>query len=297
MPFDFTILTDKRYVAPRTPNGYVQNILTEDQLVKEALEKEGYKVHRTNWDDRNFDWNNTTHAIFRTTWDYFDRFDEFQTWLHTVNTKTRLVNDYELIKWNLDKHYLLNLQNRGITIPPTLYLNAKKHHSLINICKHTGWNKFVLKPAVSGAGRHTYAFDLKDASNYENIFRKLIQKENMLLQEFQQNVVDFGEIAMMYFGHQFSHAIIKKAKPGDFRVQDDFGGTVHPYTPSKEELLFCQKVIENITPKPVYCRIDLIKDNSNTLAVGELELIEPELWFRFNPKAANQFVKALQDQM
>ena len=42
MPFDFTILTDKRYVAPRTPNGYVQNILTEDQLVKEALEKEGY---------------------------------------------------------------------------------------------------------------------------------------------------------------------------------------------------------------------------------------------------------------
>src|SRR5688572_26220505 len=103
--FDITLLTDSRYVNPVEVNWYIQNILDDDRLVTEALEKRGLTVTRTNWDNPAFDWSKTRFAIFRTTWDYFDRFGEFAEWLKKVSTQTQLINPIETIWWNIDKHY------------------------------------------------------------------------------------------------------------------------------------------------------------------------------------------------
>ena len=67
---------------------------------------------------------------------------------------------------------------------------------------------------------------------------------------------------------------------GDYRVQDDFGGTIHDYQALEKEKLFAEMVVRACDPSPYYARVDLVWDNNNELAVGELELIEPELWFR-----------------
>ena len=76
--FDVVILTESRYLNPEKVNNYIQNILTEEDLLKKALEKHGLKVVRKDWADPDFDWGSTKCAIFRTTWDYFDRFEEFK---------------------------------------------------------------------------------------------------------------------------------------------------------------------------------------------------------------------------
>src|SRR5690606_15807296 len=145
----------------------------------------------------------------------------------------------------------------------------------------------------SGAARHTYRLNQKNISEHEEIFRQLIAHESMLLQEFQKPVLEKGEVAYMLFGGKFSHAVLKKAKPGDFRVQDDFGGTVHDYKPSAQEIEFAECVVTHCKLLPVYARVDVIWNNQDELCVSELELIEPELWFRKHHAAAELFAEAL----
>ena len=291
--FDITILTDNRYVSPIHIDQYIQNVLDEDRLVQEALMRKGLKVHRTNWDNPNFDWGSTAYIIFRSTWDYFERFAEFDIWLNKVSEQTKLINPGNLIRWSLDKHYLKDLEQKNISIPPTIFIEPKDNRTLKSVFDESGWNEAIVKPAISGAARHTYRLSAENISNYEEIYYKLIQEEAMLLQEFQNNVISKGEVSFVVFGGKFSHAILKKAKPGDFRVQDDFGGTLHDYNPSKEEIEFAEKTAMSCSPVPIYARVDAIWDNENKLCISELELIEPELWFRKNNESSNKMAEAI----
>jgi len=284
--YDITILTASKYLNPVNPNWYEKQILDEDDFIRQALEQRGLKVIRTAWDNKAFDWTKTRFILFRTIWDYFDRFDEFVPWLDKVNSLTKLINPYGTIRWNFDKHYLRDLEEKGVNIPPTLFIEPGDKRTLQIIVNQSGWKESVLKPAVSGAGRHTYRLNPGNITKYESVFSQLIKSEAMLLQEFQHKVVSQGEVALMLFGGQYSHAVLKKAKAGDFRVQDDFGGSVHDYQPSDGEIKFAEKVVSLCDPMPVYARVDIIRDNNDDRCISELELIEPELWFRRKPSAA-----------
>jgi len=294
---DITILTDSRFVNPVDPDWYTGNVLLEDNLVKEALENERLSVARTNWDNLHFDWSSTRYVLFRTTWDYFDRFPEFERWLERIKNHTSFINPLEILYWNLDKHYLKELESGEIRIPPTLFIEAGYAGKLEEVLALSGWREAILKPAVSGAARHTYRINMKTVKNVEHIFAELIREESMMIQEFQENVIREGEVAYMIFEGRFSHAVLKKARPGDFRVQDDFGGTVADYHPDREEIAFAEHVVNSCNFDPVYARVDIIRDNSYALCVSELELIEPELWFRRCPEATGKFARAVAEYM
>jgi glutathione synthase/RimK-type ligase-like ATP-grasp enzyme len=285
--YDITILTDSRYDNPAIINDYSNNVMLEDRLLKEALERKGLKAHRTYWDNPDFDWTRTRYAIFRTTWDYFDRIDEFMPWLEKTAELTQFINPISLLKWNMDKHYLRDLQQNGIEIPDTIFIKKGEKRNLSAITTDKNWSEFILKPAISGAARHTYRFKKEETKKFDSIFEALIANESMLLQEFQKNILIKGEIALMLFGGRFSHAVLKLPKAGDFRVQDDFGGTVHDYNPTEQEIAFAEKVITTISPLPVYARVDIFWDNEGKPVVSELEMIEPELWFRNSKNAAD----------
>ena len=291
--YDVVVLTDARYVNPKNTNQYIENVLLEDQLVLSALEYYGLKAIKKAWDDPNFDWSSTRSALFRTTWDYFERFSEFSEWLNVVTTQTTLINSEALLRWNIDKHYLLDLNSKGINIPETVVVEKGSSATLSMLCEKLPATAYVLKPCVSGAGRHTYRFTEEKVGQFEEIFASLIAQEAMMLQVFQENIVKQGEISLMVFGTTYSHAVLKVAKAGDFRVQDDFGGSVHDYTPSEAEIIFAQKAVAACPEPPLYARVDLFRDNNNSLALAELELIEPELWFRRNPKAAQLMANAV----
>jgi len=161
------------------------------------------------------------------------------------------------------------------------------------LLQETGWGNIILKPCISGASRHTYKLNKDNITAHEDIFQSLILKEAMMLQPFQRDIVEKGEVSLMVMGGEFTHAVLKVAKAGDFRVQDDFGGTVNVYDPSPEEMAFAESAVAACSPQPTYARVDIIKDNNGELAVIELELIEPELWFRLNPNAAKVLAEAL----
>ena len=290
--YDIVLLTESRYENPTETDWYIDNILTEDGLVQKALEKRGLKVTRKDWAG-DFDWSQTKNVLFRTTWDYFERFEEFTKWLDEVSRVTNIINPKSIIEWDMDKHYLQDLANKGINIPKTKFIKKGETKPLIELQNEAEFSKSVLKPTFSGAARHTYLLDETNIADHEKIFSELIAVEDMMLQEFQENIVSKGEISMMVMGGKFTHAILKKAKAGDFRVQDDFGGSVHQYTPTKEEIQFAEKAFAACPEAPLYGRADIFYDNNNQLAIGELELIEPELWFRFNPQAADDLAEAI----
>ena len=285
--FDVVILTDHRYVNPKKTDWYIDQVLLEDQLLQTALEKKGLRVIKKDWADKHFDWTTTKYAIFRTIWDYFERFEEFFSWLEQTKNKITFINSTEIIKWNIDKHYLHDLAKNGVNIAPTLFIEKGNIITLSQLFEKTNWSETVIKPAISGAARHTYRINPNNYLEYEEIFQKLISEECMLFQKFLNKIIIQGEISLILIGGRFTHAVKKIAKKGDFRVQDDHGGTVEEYTANKQEIIFSEHCLKSSPFTPMYARVDIVYDNSNKLSLSELELIEPELWFRNNPTSAN----------
>lgn len=295
--YDVVILTDDRYVEYSSQDAYHQNVYKEDEILRASLEKHNLKVHRKSWSDPNFDWSSTRSIVFRTTWDYFDRFKEFSSWLNQVSKVTMLLNSENIIRWNIDKHYLLDLQREGVHICETYFVEAGTKDSLKELQVKHQLNHFVLKPCISGAARHTYKISSENIDQYEAIFQELIAEESMMLQPFQYNIVKKGELSLMVMNGKYTHGILKVAKEGDFRVQDDFGGSVHDYKATPEEIEYAENAVKSCPEMPIYARVDVFLDNQNKLALAELELIEPELWFRNHPEAADELAKGILERI
>lgn len=291
--YDVIVLTEDRYAYPKELSGYVNNVLIEDALLLNALNGLGLRTARFSWSDKDLDWSSVRSVVFRTTWDYFDRYDEFKPWFDEMKEKVQMFNDAKILEWNQDKIYLHELQQKGIHIPETIFISKGDDRSLGDIVKAVSTEEFVLKPNVSGAARHTYRLSKTRCSEFETIYRSLIEEEDFMVQAFQHNIMTKGEISLILIDGEYTHAILKRGKEGDFRVQDDFGGTAVPHEPTEEEKKFAQQCFEVLDEKPQYCRVDIIWDNKGELALSELELIEPELWMRTCPEAAIKLAKAI----
>ncbi len=284
--YDIVLLTEDRYENAELTNAYISNVVKEDNIVKVALENIGLKVKIVSWSNPNFDWESTKIALFRTIWDYFDRFDEFRVWLESVKTKTRLINTYETINWNMDKHYLIDLLDSGINIPKSIFFHKGEVINFNKIFSKSEFSEIVVKPTISGAARDTFRLDKSNYTEKESHINSLLKNKDFIIQPFEKNIIEFGEISIMIINGIYTHAVIKRAKKGDYRVQDDYGGSVELYKPKQSEINFAIKAYNYCSPKPLYARVDIIYDNNNNLAITELELIEPEFWYRFNANAA-----------
>jgi glutathione synthase/RimK-type ligase-like ATP-grasp enzyme len=295
-PADVALLTERRYTAPVAAEGdwYLANILRDDQLLREALQQcHGLSSVRVDWACPLVDWSQFRCAVFRTTWDYFDRFAEFTAWLEAVRGETRLCNDAALVTWNMDKHYLAALQAKGIPVVESKFIERGSNVTLAELLETTGWQELVIKPCVAGAARHTYRVCRSNAAGREAIVQQLLAFESLIVQPFQQDVLQNGEATLMIIDGHYTHAVRKLPKAGDFRVQDDYGGTVQPWQPTAAQIELAQRAIAACQPTPAYGRVDMIRDNDGQLAVMEVELIEPELWLRNHPPAATAFANAI----
>lgn len=295
--YDVVVLTEDRYAFPIKINDYYKNVVVEDALLLNALNKLGLRAARFSWSDKDIDWSKVRSVVFRTTWDYFDRYDEFKPWFDDLKDRLIMFNDPRILEWNQDKIYLQELGNKGIHIPETIFIPRNDARSLAEIVQQLSTQELVLKPNVSGAGRLTFRLNKKDCVAFEDQYRDMIAKEDFMVQAFQEQIMTKGEISLILIGGVFTHAVLKRGKPGDFRVQDDFGGSAVPYQPNEEEKLFAKQCYEVLDVKPHYCRVDIIWDNDDQLALSELEMIEPELWLRTKPEAAIKLAKTIHDSL
>jgi glutathione synthase/RimK-type ligase-like ATP-grasp enzyme len=298
MQADVALLTERRYTGTRAAadDWYLANILHDDGLLRAALAERGLSSVRVDWSDPRVDWSAFGWAVFRTTWDYFDRFAEFTAWLDRVEPLTRWCNAAALIRWNWDKHYLADLAARGVSVVESRFIERGSAVCLRELLAATGWAEAVVKPCISGAARHTYRLHRDDPDTLQAVNRivgQLLATESLIVQPFQRQVVERGEDSLVVIAGRFTHAVRKLAKPGDFRVQDDHGGTVHPHQPTPRQIALAEHAVSVCRPAPVYARVDMIVDNHGRDAIMELELIEPELWLRLHPPAATALAAAI----
>ncbi len=295
--YDVVVLTEDRYENPVEITPYVNNVILEDALLVNALTLQGLKVGRFSWSNNDINWNEVKSVVFRTTWDYFSRFKEFESWLVKISKHVKIFNDIDLINWNMDKNYLQTLEQKGVAIPPTYFINQGDTRTLKQITEGLPYTEYILKPNVSGAARHTYKLNNFNLDDHEDLFELLIGDESFMIQEFQYNILTKGEISLVIIDGKYTHAVLKQSLDDDFRVQDDFGGTVEVYEPNEEEITFAEKCIAVLDVQPLYARVDLMWDNNDKLVLSELEMIEPELWFRNCPEAAMRLAEAIKNKL
>lgn len=304
MKIDIALLTARRYLATQAPEGdwYLDNILHDDRLLQTALQKLGLTSERVDWSDPDEDWSRFRCVVFRTTWDYFDRFGAFNAWLDRVQSLTRLCNAPTIIRWNMDKHYLADLDAKGVSVVRSRFIERGTTLRLQGLLDETGWQEAVIKPCVSGGARHTYRVDRTNAAQLDVTIQGLLAAEAFLLQPFERAIMEQGEDSLMMIDGRYSHAVRKVAKPGDFRVQDDHGGSVHAYQPTAEQIALAERAMAACATVPTYGRVDMVQVDTGQAdarhdAVMELELVEPELWLRVHPAAATSFAEAIASRL
>jgi glutathione synthase/RimK-type ligase-like ATP-grasp enzyme len=114
----------------------------------------------------------------------------------------------------------------------------------------------------------------------------------MIVQEFVPEIETSGEWSLVHVAGAFSHCVRKCARSGDFRVQQEFGGTIELADPPSSVLRAAQSAMAALPRPAVIARVDLVETGSSVLLM-ELELIDPELFFQLAPEASGRLASAL----
>jgi hypothetical protein len=268
-------------------------LTSEDQLVCSYLQQCGVKTHAVIWDAPDVTWNTYDAVVVRSCWDYHLQPSAFSAWLTTLERlQAPLWNPAPLLRWNLHKSYLRDLQAQGVAIPPTCWLDRGSHADLGSLFADQGWEEAVIKPAISATAYQTWRTTRTQADYDQPDLAAGLQHADMLVQQFMDPVVKDGEWSFVFFRKQYSHAVLKKAKPGDFRVQDDFGGTVEVVSPGVELIEQAGQIINCIAGPLLFARVDGI-ERDGQLVLMELELIEPFLFLKSHSNAIERFARAI----
>ena len=265
-----------------------------------ALREAGADVLVADWDDPDVDWASCRLALLRSTWDYWQRLEEFLAWAERTARLTMLLNPPAVLRWNTDKHYLADLARSGAPIVPTRYVEPGEsaNEALEAFLRAQVSAEWVVKPAV-GAGS-------KDAARYArgderaaigHIERLTHARRSAVLQPYLAQVDREGETALIYFGGRFSHAICKgpllrrgTAPASGLFAQEQ----ITPRVPAEEELRVAERVMAALPfATPLYARVDLIRADDGGPRLLELELTEPSLFFTQAAGAARRLADEL----
>ena len=276
----------------------LDGFVTDDDLLVEPLAGLSWKVHYIPWRRRDVDWNSFEAVVIRTPWDYQKDPESFLTVLEQIETSSaHLENSLDLVRWNIHKTYLRDLESRGIEIVPTLFTRGFNHERFIELCKEIDSREIIVKPVVSASADGTFRISQNADEPALMKVEAELHDRHVMVQPFMSGIVEEGEFSLFYFGGRYSHAILKTPKENDFRVQEEHGGIITSVIPEAELLSSADRVQSAISPVPLYTRIDFVRTDRNTFAVMEVELIEPALYFRMDPESPWRFAKAFDERM
>jgi glutathione synthase/RimK-type ligase-like ATP-grasp enzyme len=273
---------------------YDGSLKVDDELpaLQAALAGRGLRSEIARWDDRSYRWDQARLALIRSTWDYTQRYGEFLRWVARIESQTTLVNPAPVLRWNAHKRYLLELEGHGVPVPPlSLVIAGAGADRRRDALAKFGSQEVVIKPAVSGGARRTLRVRA-DSTKADRHLEDLCALGDALVQVFVPAVAERGEISLLYFDRQFSHAVVKTPAPGDFRVQEIHGGRVGAYQPTPGEMEVAEAALRQAPLPALYARVDLVPTERGP-ALMELELIEPQLFLPYHPDATARLVEAV----
>jgi hypothetical protein len=123
-----------------------------------------------------------------------------------------------------------------------------------------------------------------------------------MIQPFLPSVAGEGEFSFLFVDNAFSHAVIKRAQPGDYRIQPRYGGASLRIEPARKDLSAAEAVLARLDllfpgVVPLYARVDMARGADGGLKLMELELIEPYLFVEEGPEIGAMFARGLKRRL
>jgi len=272
------------------------NISQSDTILAEALRARGHSVEPVPWQGDFARLQPADLILLRSNWDYHYDPSGFAAWLDQVEAAALpIYNPVALVRWNLHKGYLFDLQARGIPIPRTALLQAGDEPA--PIFDQAGWTEAIIKP-LTGASSHLVERVARTAlDTWSAQSRAQRPDSRWLIQEFRPEIQQTGEWSLVFLAGHFSHAVVKQPNAGEFQLKSQYTDQIKRVTPPLTLLHQAQQVIAALSQVPLYARVDGIHSIDGNFLVLELELNEPGLYFTFAPEQAVHFAEVIEGHL
>ena len=278
------------FVTWPVPN--MAELFADDRLLIAEFAQRGVEASSVAWGDPDPDWNQYDLALIRSTWDYIDERARFLSVLSAIEASAcRLFNPLDAVRWNSDKRYLFDLNDWAVPIIPTFRVSAADLASVEDTLARDGWRNVVVKPVIGAGGsavRRAAAAEV--GGTLEQLAAEHPQHE-FLIQPLIESVITEGEWSFIFIDGEVSHVLLKKPAAGDYRAHGIYGGTIESAAPRQDDLRHAKAMLAKLPFDLLYARLDLARVDGR-LAVMELELIEPMLYFNLAPDGVGRLVAA-----
>lgn len=199
-----------------------------------------------------------------------------------------VINPPALLRWNGDKEYLAELADRGVPTVPTIAVEQCCDEDLEEARRRFGSDWLVIKPPISASAHGTHRLGPNDDLPGDS------RGKPMIVQPLIEEIATTGEYSLMLFDGIYSHAVVKRPKSGDFRVQEYLGGVTLPCKAPPSGAIELSKAALKAAPvHATYARVDIVPDDQGTLRIMELELVEPSLFLDHAPDRGAGFARAI----
>ncbi len=257
--------------------------------LRPPLASKGWSLIDIAWDDPAVFSSGFDAAVIGTTWDYWDRAEDFLATLAKIETQMPLFNGANIVRWNIQKTYLRDLEKRGARLIPTLWIDRVDEAAARAAFDTLNADTLVFKRQI-GAGAHGQ-HKLRRGEPVPDM------PHAMMVQPFLPMIQTEGEFSFLFIDGAFSHALIKTAKAGDYRIQSSYGGTNRKIDPSAEDLASARMIIDTLEEPLLYARVDMLRGEDGELYLMELEIIEPYLYPHEGPELGARFAAGLERRL
>ncbi len=230
--------------------------------------------------------------VFRAHWNYHYHPLAFMAWLDTLATVgVPCYNSPALVRWNLHKNYLFDLQAQGVTIPVSQLLRVDESPAFIY--EQQGWTSAVIKPLTGASGHLVEHVAYADLAVWQAQIRSQRAEREWLIQEFRPEIQAQGEWSLIFIDGEFSHAVVKRPQQGEFRINSQYQGEIARIIPPNGVLAQAQNLFTKLPQLPLYARVDGIVTADETFCLIEFEINEPGLYFHHAPERAPHLATAI----
>ena len=219
-----------------------------------------------------------------------------------MDSETLLLNATDVLEWNTNKIYLADVAGAGLPIVPTVFVqDCSGGDEVFDAEQYDYWSPIVMKPMISADSVGLKC--VRTSAEVPKLLPEFASRGGALVQPFLESIQTRGELSLMFAGKQYLHAVRKWPADDDFRVQENYGGRHEPVTATEAEIALGQKVVDfalarfaqpDGKPHVLYTRVDLLSlDRPEDLAVAEIEMVEPSLFFDAKPESAGIMADAV----
>lgn len=229
-------------------------------------------------------------VLLGTAWDYQDHASEFIAKLEDIAAGGTIVcNPPELVRWNIDKRYLQDLEHKGARTIPTVWHDNADRETVARAMDDLGCEQLVVKRQVGAGGMGQHLFSRTKMPNTD--WR---MGHAAMLQPFLPAIKDEGELSFIFIDGRFSHAVRKLSAEGEYRIQSLYGGQEEDFSPGPDDIAAAQAVLEAMPGEtPLYARIDMLRAEDEGLLLMEAEAIEPYLYPEQGPQLGELLASAI----